>query len=187
MNRPVSVADGDEHVDAHAVGGVLDRGLLAQVDQRALARAVRGMAGGDDEPERRPERDHRTAAVRDHLGDRGAHAQERALEVHVEDVLPFVVGEVDQRNQALDRGRQHEDRQAADRLRDRRTALSTSARFVTSHGAATATRPVAAISIATRSAPLESMSAITTAAPSAASRCAIASPSPDAPPVTSAT
>ena len=102
-----------EHVHADVVRRVLDRGLLAEVHERALARAVHGVSGRHDEPEGRAHRDDRAAAAFDHVRDRRAHAQERPFEVHVEHVLPLVVGEVDERHHALDRGREHEHPDAA--------------------------------------------------------------------------
>jgi hypothetical protein len=109
---------GGNHVHAHAVGGVLDRGLLAEVHQRALARAVRGMAGSDDETEGRPQRDHRPAPVDREERDRGPHAQERALHVDVEGVLPVHIGAVQDALEALDRGREHQRPQRPERGRE---------------------------------------------------------------------
>ena len=61
-------------------------------------------------------------AALDHVREGGAHAEERTLEVDVEDLLPFLVRQIDHRHHALDGGGQHQhpDRSQASRLRDHR-------------------------------------------------------------------
>ena len=64
-----------DHVDADAVGRVLDRGLLREVDERALRRAIGGVSGRADRAEHRTEQHDRAAAAVGHRGDAVLHAR----------------------------------------------------------------------------------------------------------------
>ncbi len=89
-NRPVSVADGETTFTRTASARVLDRGLLREVVERALRRAVRGVAGrrrSHRAPNRAARPRRRRCATS--CGIAVLHAEERALEVDVEHALPL--------------------------------------------------------------------------------------------------
>ena len=106
-----------QHVDAHPVAGVLDRHLLAQVGEPELRRAVRRELRRHDRAEGRPHGHDRSAARGHHVRHGVTHAQERALQVDVDDPLPVVVGAIDDRRARFDRRAQHERGQRAARGR----------------------------------------------------------------------
>ena len=158
-----------------------------EVDDAALRRAVRGAVRLAHEARVRRDVDDRAAAVEE-VRDRGLAHEERAGEVHADDLLPLLERRLRRVREAADARAVEHQRRAA---RARSAAAATAGRTESGSDTSTVVGPGAsarsAISATVFSTASATMSRHATAAPSAASWLAVARPSPEPAPVTSAT
>ena len=159
----------------------LQRELLREATDRELRGDVvrDARAGAAHARPRREVHDHSAPARVDHAARRFPAADERAPQVHVEHVLPVVVGELEDGSRGVDAHVVDPDVDPAESATAASAVSVIDAVSVTSSRLAIAVPPyIAASSSAVADAPGWSRSPINTDAPASARRRAIARPSP---------
>ena len=181
LTKSVSTAPGGDRVDAHAVGGVLDRELPRDLGDRALGRAVRALRGKPDDPRDRRDVDDRATAALDEVRQRLPAVDEDAAHVGRHQPVPLVVRRLDDRLQQEAARVVDDDVEPAEA---RQGEVDRPARGVGLGGVrAQGGDPIVARARSTAG----SMSSATTFAPAARSWATTAPPMPPAAPVTMAT